>query len=86
MTRENTLIALAKLDGIIRDPLSRQQFKEDPYATLQEAGVELDDVPAPVWQILTGMTLEELGAVADLGGALAEAGLFDDDLAWHFVV
>jgi hypothetical protein len=86
MASENTLIALAKLDGLIRDPQSRQQFHEDPYATLQNAGAEPGHVPSAVWQALTAMTLEELGAIANLGVALAEAGLLDGDLAWQFVV
>jgi len=86
MASENTLIALAQLDGLIRDPQSRQQFHEDPYATLQNAGAELGDVPSAVWQALTAMTLEELGAIANLGVALVEAGLLDGDLAWQFVV
>ncbi|HEY7433250.1 MAG TPA: hypothetical protein VH641_21230 [Streptosporangiaceae bacterium] len=85
-TNENTLIALAKLDDIIRDPVSRQQFQEDPYATAREAGIDLDDVPPPIWQALIEMSLDELGAVAVLGNALAEAGLFDGEHAWHFVV
>lgn len=86
MTSENTLIALAKLDALIRDPLTRQQFQEDSYVTLREAGVELDDVPPVVWQALQQMSLEELTAIADLGVALDEAGLLHGDLAWHFVV
>lgn len=86
MATENTLIALAQVDALIRDPESRQQFYEDPYATLQSAGVDPAGVPPAVWQALTEMTLEELGAIADLGIALAEAGLFDGDVAWSFVV
>lgn len=86
MASESTLIALAILDGLIRDPLSRLQFYEDPAATLQNAGAGLGDVPPAVWQALTAMTLEELGALANLGVALAEAGLLDGDLAWHHVV
>jgi hypothetical protein len=86
MESDNTYIALAKLDELIRDPQSRQQFHEDPYATLQNARVELEDVPPNVLQTLTEMTLEELGALADLDAALAEAGLFDGNRVYKFVV
>lgn len=86
MDRDSTLIALAKLDAIIRDPVSRQQFKADPYGTVAEAGIELENVPTQVWQVLVEMSFDELGAVAALGVALDESGLLSGDLAWHFVV
>ena len=86
MASKNTVNALGILDDLIRDPQSRQQFLEDPYATLRNAGADPSDVPSEVWQTLTEMTLEELGAIADLGVALAEAGLLDGSLLWHHVV
>jgi hypothetical protein len=86
MANENTLNALGILDDLIRDPQSRIQFLEDPYATLRNAGADPDDVPSEVWQVLTQMTLDELGAIANLGVALAEAGLLDGSLLWHHVV
>ena len=86
MASKNTVNALAKLDGLIRHPQSRQQFHKHPYATLQNTGAEPGDVPSDVWQALTEMTLEELGAIANLGGALTKAGLLDGELRWKFVV
>jgi hypothetical protein len=86
MTSENALNAVAVLDDLIRDPQSRQRFYEDPDATLRNAGADPDDVPPHVWQALTEMTLAELAAIAALGIALAEDGLFDSGLLWHHVV
>ena len=86
MASENTLNAVAILDDLIRDPQSRLRFHEDPYGTLRNAGADPDDVPSEVWQVLTQMTLDELGAIADLGVALAEDGLLDGSLLWHHVV
>lgn len=86
MASENTVNALGILDDLIRDPESRQQFLEDPYTTLRNAGADPSDVPSEVWQALTEMTLEELSAIAALGVALAEAGLLDGSLLWHHVV
>ena len=86
MASENALNAVARLDDLIRDPQSRQQFLDDPYVTLRHAGADPSDVPSEVWQVLTEMTFEELSAIADLGAALAEAGLFDGSLLWHHVV
>jgi hypothetical protein len=86
MASENTVNALGILDDLIRDPESRAQFYEDPYDTLQNAGADPGDVPPTVWGALTEMTLEELGAIAALGVALAEAGIFDGSLHWRHVV
>jgi len=86
MASENALNAVAILDGLIRDPQSRQQFYEDPDDTLLNAGADPEDVPPHVWQTLTEMTLEELAAVAALGIALAEDGLLDGSLHWHHIV
>jgi hypothetical protein len=86
MASENALNAVAILDDLIRDPQSRQQFYEDPDAALRNAGADPGDVPPHVWQALTEMTLEELAAIAALGIALAEDGLFDSGLLWHHIV
>ena len=86
MASENALNAVAVLDDLIRDPQSRLQFYEDSDDTLRNAGVDPDDVPAHVWQALTEMTLEELTAIAVLGIALAEDGLFDSGLLWRHAV
>ena len=86
MASENALNAVAILDDLIRDPQTRQQFYEDPYATLRNTGADPSDVPSEIWQALTEMTLEELSAIAALGVALAQAGLLDGSLLWHHVV
>jgi hypothetical protein len=86
MASESALNAVAILDGVIRDPESRVRFYEDPDDTLRDAGADPEDVPPHVWQALIEMTLEELTAVAALGIALAEDGLFDGGLHWHHVV
>jgi hypothetical protein len=86
MASENALNAVAILDDLIRDPQSRIQFYEDPDDTLRNAGVDPDDVPPHVWQVLTEMTLEELTAIAALGLALAEDGLFDSGLHWRHII
>ena len=86
MASENTVNALGILDDLIRDPQSRIQFLDDPYTTMQNAGADPSDVPSGVWQVVIQMSLEELGAIADLGAALAAAGLFDGSLLWHHVV
>ena len=86
MASESAVYAIGVLDGLIRDPETRQQFYEDPDDTLLNAGVDPSDVPSEVWQVLTEMTLEELTALAALGIALAEAGLLDGSLSWHHVV
>jgi hypothetical protein len=82
MASENALNAVAILDDLIRDPLTRQQFYEDPDATLRNAGADPADVPPHVWQALTEMTLDELTAIAVLGIALTEDGLLDGSLPW----
>jgi hypothetical protein len=82
MASENVPNVVGILDDLIRDPPSRQQFYEDPDATLRNAGANPDDVPPHVWQALTVMTLEELAAIAALGIALAEDGLLDGSLPW----
>jgi hypothetical protein len=86
MASENALNAVAILDDLIRDPQTRQQFYEDPDATLRSVEADPEDLPPHVWQALTEMTLEELTAIAVLGVALAEDGLFDGSLLWHHVV
>jgi hypothetical protein len=86
MATENTRIALSRLDELIRDPQSRQQFLEHPRETLQDTGSDPDDVPEAVWEALIRMSAEELTAIAALGAALDGAGLFDGSLAWQFVV
>jgi hypothetical protein len=82
MASENALNVVAILDDLIRDPQTRQQFYEDPDATLRNAGADPEDVPPHVWQALTEMTIEELTAIALLGVALAEDGLLDGSLPW----
>jgi len=77
MTTENARAAVSKVDQLIRDPRSRQQFHEDPHATLRNAGADPGDVPTAVWEILTDMTPAELEAVLALGIALADAGLLE---------
>jgi hypothetical protein len=86
MATENTQIALSRLDQIIREPQSRQQFFDDPHETLRSAGGEPDDVPSAVWRALTEMSPAELAAIAALGAALAEARLLDGDFVWRHVV
>jgi hypothetical protein len=49
---------------------------------MRAAGADPGNVPSEVWTTLTNMTLEELSAIAALGGALAEAGLLDGSLPW----
>ena len=82
MTSENTFYAVGILDGVLRNPVSRRRFHEDPDGTMREAGADPGDVPSEVWWTLTHMTLEELAAIAELGVALAEAGLLDGNLPW----
>jgi hypothetical protein len=82
MTNDDTLNAVGILDGVLRDPVSRQSFYEDPDRTMRAAGADPGNVPSQVWTTLTNMTLEELSAIAALGGALAEAGLLDGSLPW----
>ena len=86
MATEETLDAIAKLDGIIRDPVKRQRFVEHPDATLQDAGYDSDGVPQPVWEALTRMTFDELKALSDLGFALTEAGLLYGPLPSKHIV
>ena len=82
MTNDDTFNAVGILDGVLRDPVSRRSFYENPDSTMREAGADPGDVPSEVWTTLTNMTLEELSAIAALGGALAEAGLLDGSLPW----
>jgi hypothetical protein len=86
MATENTQIALSRLDEIIRDPQSRQQFLDDPHETLRNARGEPDDVPSAIWQALTEMGPAELAAIAALGAALEEAGCLNGDFVWRHVV
>lgn len=83
MTSENTIDAIGILDGVLRNPVSRRRFHEDPDGTLVNAGADPRDVPSEVWWTLTHMTLQELAAIAELGVALDEAGLLDGSLAWR---
>jgi hypothetical protein len=85
-TEDARFAALSQLDQIIRDPGSRQDFLDNPQATLRNAGAEPDDVPSAVWRALTDMSLAELAAIATLGAALAEAGCLDGDIPWQWVV
>jgi hypothetical protein len=82
MANANILDVLGALDGIIRDPVTRQRFVEHPDITLQQAGYDADDVPPHVWETLTRMTFDELRAISDLGFALTEDGLLDGTLPW----
>ena len=83
MESENTLDgALGALDGILQDPVKRQQFVEDPEGTLGFAGYGSDDVPEQVWQALIQMSFDELTGIGDLGVALSQAGLLDGTQLW----
>jgi hypothetical protein len=86
MATPNTINALQILSDVIRDPASRRHFHENPDGTLVNAGADPHDVPPEVWRTLTHMTLGELAAIADLGVALADAGLLDGSVAWRHVV
>ena len=83
MASEETLDAIAKLDGTLRNPVSRRRFHVDPEGTMRDAGANPGDVPPEVWWTLTHMTLVELAAIAELGVALAEDGLLDGSLLWQ---
>ena len=82
MANANILGVVGALDGIIRDPVTRQRFVEHPDITLQDTGFDPDDVPPHVWAALTRMTFDELRAISDLGFALAEDGLLNGTLPW----
>ena len=86
MTTENARAAVSKVDQLIRDPRSRQQFHQDPHATLRNAGADPGDVPTAVWEILTDMTPAELDAIVALGVAMAEAGLIDGDHSYGIII
>jgi hypothetical protein len=85
-TEDARIAALSKLDQIIRDPRSRQEFLDDPHETLRNTGAEPGDVPPNVWQALTDMTLVELAAIARLGTALTDDRCLEGDLVWKIVV
>jgi len=78
--------AVAKLDEIIRNRGTRQNFHKHPKRTMQDEGGDPNAVPREVWDTVTHMSSAELDAIGELGVALDHSGLLDGHLAWRHVV
>jgi len=57
---------------VLVPPELRQAFLSDPRGTLQRAGIDADKIPPGILETLSGMSYEELSAVAGIGQGVAE--------------
>lgn len=65
--------ALSQLvNEVLVPPEMRQAFLSDPGGTLERAGIEADKLPPGILETLSGMSYEELSAVAGIGQGVAE--------------
>jgi hypothetical protein len=86
MASANTIEAVDKLDDILRHRHKREQFHQNPEQAMHDAGGNPAHVPQEVWGTLTHMSPDELAAIAELGVALDDSGLFDGSVTWRHVV
>lgn len=57
---------------VLVPPEMRRAFQSDPRGTLERAGIEADKLPPDILETLSGMSYEELSAVAGIGQGVAE--------------
>jgi hypothetical protein len=65
---------LAKVAQVLRD-MEGREFEEDRDRAFAGIGVDLSALPAPVVELLSQMSPEELSAVIRFNDALVQAGL-----------
>jgi hypothetical protein len=70
--------AMARLQAVLTDPDERERFLAKPEDTLRRGKVPLDDIPAPVLDVLKGLSPEELELIVRLQTTLVKEGLFID--------
>jgi hypothetical protein len=61
----------------IRDPHRRRQLAEHPQETFEEAGVDFDELPAELQQLLRDLSYEELRLLARMNDTLEASGLIE---------
>jgi DNA-binding MarR family transcriptional regulator len=61
----------------IRDPHRRRQLAEHPQETFEEAGVDFDQLPADLQQLLKDLSYEELRLLARMNDTLEASGLIE---------
>jgi hypothetical protein len=61
--------AIAKLAEILSKGATRKSFANDPEGTLRDRGVNPDDLPAEIYEVLSDLGDIELRAIARLRAA-----------------
>jgi hypothetical protein len=70
---------IAKLGDVISNPELRKSFANDPHGTLQNAGIDKDQIPSEVMDTLSGLTPDELAVLDRVRTSLHSAGASPHD-------
>ena len=69
--------ALGQLvEQVISVPSRRREFRADPIATAQNAGIKVDETTERVILTLAGLSASELGLLSELNRTLIKEGLY----------